>query len=83
MIEVAKTLLGIATFLVVYFALPGWLWWFHTQIAAYMPDYAQRRARRYMMIGAVWVCATLWLIWRYVLPDWWIEATPMISSGEE
>ncbi len=79
-IDFAVSLLGIGTFLVLWGALPLWIWWFQTRIVDYLPDDAQGRGRAGAGIGAVLIVVTLWLVWRYVLPDWWIVATPMIVT---
>jgi polyferredoxin len=61
-------------------ALPLWFWWFQSRIIDHLPDYAKKRARRYMLIGIVWVGLTIWLVWSFVLPDWWIAATPLVTE---
>jgi hypothetical protein len=77
---VGQGILGLATFVFIWAALPVWLWWFQTHITDYMPESAKRRGQRYMIIGLIWLGMTIWLVWRYVLPDWWIAATPMVSN---
>ncbi|MEQ1543374.1 MAG: hypothetical protein ABL926_14125 [Novosphingobium sp.] len=78
--DIAKTILGVATFLLIWGALPIWFWWFTTRISDFMPEFTKRRTQRYMLVGVVWLGLTIWMIWRFVLPDWWIEATPMPAS---
>jgi hypothetical protein len=78
--EVGTAILGVATFLLIWGALPLWMWWFDSRVLIHFPDSARKRGQRYMALGAAWILLTIWLIWRYVLPDWWIEATPMLSN---
>ncbi len=75
MLEIAKGVLGILTYLVAFAALPAWFWWFTMNVTALFPEYARERANLYMAIGAGWLALTLWLLWHYVLPQWWVEAT--------
>ena len=79
-VDLAKTVLGLVTFVLVWGALPLWFWWFSSHISDYMAEYSQKRAQRYMVVGAAWLVLTIWMLWRFVLPDWWVEATPMLGS---
>lgn len=42
----------------------------------------QRQTRVTAQTAAGWLtiggAVLFWLLWRYVLPDWWIEATPLL-----
>ena len=82
MIGLLQSLLGFATTVFLFFALPLWCWWFDRNIALYFPDYAKPKAMRYMLVGMLWFGLTLYLLWRFVLPDWWIEHTLVLGSDD-
>lgn len=82
MIEVLQTIVGLLTGVLIFLALPLWMWWFDRNITLHLPDYARRRAGTYMVVGMGWLALTLYLIWTYVLPDWWIEHTLLLGSSE-
>lgn len=79
-LHIGGFILGLATFLLL------WSWVFIGM------TYGQHLARRinrnwtdgqvrnfsggFTVIGAL----ILWLLWRYALPDWWIEATPLLMD---
>jgi hypothetical protein len=67
---VVETILALLTYLVAFFALPAWLFWFQLNVTAFFPDFARERASRYGVVGAIWLVATIYMVWRFVLPDW-------------
>lgn len=79
LLHVGAGLLGFATFLLAWGWLPICMFWLFP-LLEYRFRVPEDRARK-IMFGcflAGWLA--LWLAWRYLLPDWWIAATPLLVS---
>tara|TARA_R110000782_G_scaffold59847_1_gene124002 strand:- start:609 stop:857 length:249 start_codon:yes stop_codon:yes gene_type:complete len=81
--DLLKGIVGIATSLFL-FLFPLWYILLRAKISENR-KYAWIAERRYdtaWLIALVGSGILLYLIWRYVLPDWWIEATPLLTSED-
>jgi hypothetical protein len=80
-VAIASSILGVLTFLLVWGLLPLWLFafdWLTLNRYARRPENIRRRL---MLAGFATSAAMLLLLWHFVLPDWWIASTPMLSYG--
>lgn len=80
MIELLKGLLGFVTFLVLYL----WIIVFFVlhRFLERWPRTQSKGADWHRNVAAgLWLASAtgLWLLWTYILPDWWIAATPMLT----
>jgi hypothetical protein len=41
----------------------------------------ERKAVKFGYFTMIAGAGVLWLLWRYVLPDWWIASTPLLSGA--
>ena len=82
LVGIGKAVVGFGTGAFLFFLLPmcflGFDW-----LTRYRFIDKSRRFREWAMLGLAGLSFTVaWLLWRYVLPDWWIAATPLLSYDD-
>ena len=70
-----SAIVGLLTYLFAFFLLPGWIFLFHEKVGWRFKDTERSERDWWMAGGATSVCLNAWLIWEYLLPDWWRNAT--------
>ncbi|MDZ4307342.1 hypothetical protein [Allopontixanthobacter sp.] len=81
MIVLVQAVLGFVTFLTIYFWIFSYFY-FHSRIErlVWRGKLSEKRVQPIAFSLTVAGGIVIWLLWRFVLPDWWIEATPMIVA---
>lgn len=72
-------ILGIATFLLAWGWLPICIFWLPDHLI-YRWRMSGARAASVARFAALIGSGLLWLAFSYLLPDWWVGATPVIVS---
>lgn len=79
LLHIGAGILGLATFLLAWGWLPLCVMWLpdHLMYRWHVPG---DRAIKMAQIAGIGGCIALWIIYSYLLPDWWVAATPVIVS---
>lgn len=77
-----ETLVGVLTFLVIFF-WPTFILFGHPMLREFDWYYKLSRERQGSVINLIWLGGLILIVvaWFFVLPDWWIAATPLWVDG--
>ena len=69
------SLLGLLTAFAAFFLLPAWLWIFTERLSWRFKE-TERKERDFWLASSTGlVVLVAWLVWKFLLPDWWRNAT--------